>query len=184
MHFNDHSNLAGSHAFMSASNYHWINYDVEKLLQVYKNMQQAREGTELHELAKRLILKGIKLPNSPKTLNMYVNHAIGFKMTPEQILYYSPNAYGTADTISFRKELLRVHDYKSGVTPASMRQCEVYASLFCLEYKIKPGTIGMELRIYQDDAFEVYEPLVDDIAHIMDQIITFDKAIEKFKMEE
>ena len=30
----------------------------------------------------------------------YVNDGVGFKLTPEQILYYSPYCYGTADAIS------------------------------------------------------------------------------------
>ena len=35
--FNKHSDLEGSHAFLSASKYHWINYDEEKLAQSYLN---------------------------------------------------------------------------------------------------------------------------------------------------
>jgi hypothetical protein len=29
--FNKHSNLAGQHAFLSASKYHWVNYTDQKL---------------------------------------------------------------------------------------------------------------------------------------------------------
>ena len=32
-------------------------------------------------------------------------------------------------------KILRIHDYKSGITPAKMDQLMIYAALFCLEYK-------------------------------------------------
>ena len=72
MKFNQHSNLLGSHAFLSASNYHWINYDEEKLITSYKNFTASQRGTELHEFAATCIKLGQKLPRSNKTLNMYV----------------------------------------------------------------------------------------------------------------
>ena len=37
MNFNKHSDLEGCHAFLSASKYHWINYDDEKLVTAYEN---------------------------------------------------------------------------------------------------------------------------------------------------
>lgn len=104
-------------------------------------------------------------------------------MRSEQVLYYSENAFGTADTISFRRNLLRIHDLKTGVTPASMKQLEVYASLFCLEYGYKPADIDIELRIYQNDEVLIHNPELDSIVHIMDKIITFDKRIDMLKME-
>lgn len=183
MNFNDHSNLIGQHAFLSASKPHWTNYDEEKLSQVYLNSMAAAKGTELHEYAKMAIKNGIKQARSPKTLNMYINDAIGYQMTPEQPLVYSMNAFGTADTISFRKDFLRIHDFKSGVTPSSMTQLKVYVALFCLEYRVRPGAIGIETRIYQNDEVIVDEPELDDIAHIMDKIIRFDKRIEQLKGE-
>jgi hypothetical protein len=64
-----------------------------------------------------------------------------------------------------------------------MEQLEIYAALFCLEYKMKPGNIDMELRIYQNNEIIVYNPTADDILPIMDKIITFDKVIEKLKIE-
>ena len=127
---------------------------------------------------------GQKLPKSKKTLNMYVNDAIGYRMTPEQVLYYSDNCFGTADSISFKDNLLRIHDLKTGVTPAHMEQLEIYAALFCLEYKIKPADIDIELRIYQSDDILVFNPTVEDIVPIMDKIITSDKIISKIKEEE
>jgi hypothetical protein len=183
MSFASHSDLIGKHAFLSASKYYWINYDAEKLDEVFRNSQMARRGTELHELAHNLIRLGIKLPRSQQTLNMYVNDAIGFRMSPEQILYYSDNAYGTTDAISFRKNFLRVHDLKTGVNDASPHQLEIYAALFCLEYAVKPGDIGIELRIYQNDEMEVYTPDVEDIIKIMSKIVVFDRRIEILKTE-
>ena len=131
MNFNRHSHLEGQHAFLSASKYHWINYDEEKLISTFIKFQAIQKGTELHELASNLIRLGVKLPKSNKTLNLYVNDAIGFKMEPEQVLYYSDNCFGTADTISFRKDMLRIHDLKSGESPASIKQLMVYNALFC-----------------------------------------------------
>lgn len=138
-------------------------------------------GTRLHAFAKECIELNQKLPKSNKTLNMYVNDAIGFKMQPEQILYYSDNCYGTADAINFKKQFLRIHDLKTGVTPASLHQLEIYASLFCLEYEIKPNDIEIELRIYQNDDILVGNPTKEDILPIMNKIIIFDRIIEEIK---
>lgn len=182
--FNKHSGFEGLHAFLGASNYHWINYDDEKLKTVYLNYLAKEKGTRLHALASECINLGIKLPKSKKSLNMFVNDAIGFKMNSEQVLFYSENAFGTADAISFKNGLLRIHDLKTGVTPTSMHQLEVYAALFCLEYKTKPSDIDMELRIYQSDEIVVNHPELDQIVPIMDKIITFDKYIRRFKEED
>lgn len=169
---------------MSASKYHWINYDDEKLTEYYNKYMAAQKGTIIHDFAAQCITLGQKLPKSQKTLNMYVNDAIGYRMTPEQILYYSGNCFGTADTISFRNGLLRIHDLKTGVTPAHMEQLEVYAALFCLEYDMKPCDINMELRIYQNDEIIFHNPSTEDIVPIMDKIITFDKIINQMKEQE
>lgn len=183
MNFNSHSELEGRHAFLSASKYHWINYDEEKLSRVYFTQLAAQKGTELHEFAFQAIRLGQKLQASKKTLNRYVNDAIGYRMTPEQVLCYSRNAFGTADAISFRKGLLRIHDLKTGVSPTSFHQLEVYTAFFCLEYRMKPAEIDIELRIYQNDDVQVFTPEVDQITHIMDRIITFDKRIEMIREE-
>lgn len=184
MNFNKHSNFEGQHAFLGASKYHWINYDEAKLMESYTRSLAAQKGTTLHEFAAQCIKLGQKLPRSHKTLNMFVNDAIGFKMKPEQILFYSDNCFGTTDAIVFRNNLLRIHDYKSGVTPAKMEQLEIYTALFCLEYKIKPSDIDIELRIYQNDEVLYHKPTVEDIVPIIDKIITFDKLINKIKSEE
>ena len=137
MNFNRHSNLEGQHAFLGASKYHWINYDEDKVATAFRNHIATQRGTELHDLAARLILLRQKLPKSQKTLNMYVNDAIGYKMTPEQMLYYSENCFGTADAISFKQNVLRIHDLKTGEIPAHMEQLMIYAALFCLEYRAR-----------------------------------------------
>lgn len=184
MNFLKHSNLEGQHAFLGASKYHWINYDENKVAESYSKFLATQRGTVLHDFAAQCIKLGQKLPKSRKTLNMYVNDAIGYKMTPEQVLYYSDNCFGTADSICFRNDLLRIHDLKTGLIPAHMEQLEIYAALFCLEYKIKPGDIDMELRLYQSDEILYHKPTVEDIAPIMDKIITFDKIINRIKEQE
>ena len=184
MNFNKHSSLEGQHAFLGASKYHWINYSEEKVADSYLKFLAIQKGTELHEFAAQCIRLGQKLPKSKKTLNMYVNDAIGYKMTPEQVLYYSDNCFGTADAISFRNGLLRIHDLKTGVSPTHMEQLMIYASLFCLEYKYKPEDIHMELRIYQSDEALIHNATPEDIYPIMDKIVSFDKLIRKIKEQE
>lgn len=179
MNFNTHLDLEGRHAFLSPSSYHWINYTDEKLEQRFATAVAARRGSEIHDFAHQAIELGIKLPANKKTLSLYVNDAIGYRMTPEQVLYYSENCFGTADAISFRRNKLRIHDLKTGVTPTSEHQLEVYAAIFCLEYRYKPFDINIELRIYQSDEVRVYEADPDNITHIMDRIVTFDKKIKE-----
>lgn len=178
--------LIGQHAFLGASKYHWINYDEDKLAQAFMNSLAVQRGTELHDLACQLIRLKVPLARARKTLNMYVNDALHFKLTPEQPLYFSRNCFGTADAISFdeKDHFLRIHDLKTGATPAHMEQLEIYAALFCLEYHMKPETIGMELRIYQNDEIQISIPDGSDIAKIMNTIIRFDDKIEKMKLEE
>lgn len=183
MNFNTHSHLAGKHAFLSASKHHWVRYSEEKLADTFMNMMASHRGTQLHALAHDLISLGVKLPSSKKTLNLFVNDAIGYRMNSEQILYYSDNAFGTADAVSFRRGRLRIHDLKTGVTPASIEQLEVYAALFCLEYGLKPFEIEIELRIYQSDAVDIYAADPDVLTHIMDRLVTFDRIIENLKSE-
>lgn len=183
MNLNKHSDLLGKHSFLSPSKHHWTNYDEDKLERVFFTAMAAQRGTELHALAHELIRLAVKLPRSPKSLNLFVNDALGYRMTPEQILYYSENCFGTCDAISFRNNQLRIHDLKTGVTQTSIRQLEVYAALFCLEYKFKPFEIDIELRIYQNDEVQIYEADPDVIMHIMDKIITFNKRISDLRME-
>jgi hypothetical protein len=150
---------------------------------VYLNNLAAQRGTELHAFAHEAIRLGIKLPRNTSTLNMYVNDAIGYRMTPEQILFYSDNCFGTADAISFRRNVLRISDLKTGANETNERQLEVYAALFCLEYGFKPFEISTELRIYQNNEIRVYDGDPDIIVHIMEKIKIFDKRITALRME-
>lgn len=183
MNFNKHYDLEGKHAFLGASNPSWLNYDADRLIFVYDAMKAKERGTELHDLAARLIKIGQKLPRSKKTLNMYVNDAIGFHMQPEVLLYYSNNCFGTADTICFDGKLLRIHDYKSGSGKTHMEQLYIYAALFCLEYRVDPRTIDIITAIYQNDDIRVEPPTGELIKSIMDKIIKFDKELNKHKEE-
>ena len=202
MDFFKHLELRGKHAMLAPSQPYWLEYSDEKLYQKYLSNYVQTMGTLLHELAETLIKNCIKLKKTDKTVVLvhllengipraaidmdriynnfmtYVNDAIGFRLTPEQPLVYSEFCFGTADAISFKNNLLRIHDYKSGTTPAKMEQLMIYAALFCLEYKFKPGQIDMELRIYQNDEIIYHKPEADEIAPIMDKIIHCDKTMQ------
>ena len=184
MNFNPHYDLIGKHAFLSASQYHWINYDEDRLVKAYDSYFAREMGTRLHDFARECIELGQKLPASRKTLNSYVNDAIKYRMTPEQILYYSNNCFGTCDAIAYRKSLLRIHDLKTGMIPAHMEQLMIYSALFCLEYHVKPSDISMELRIYQNDEVVVHEPSSDEIDEIMFKIVSFDKVLNRIRLGE
>ena len=184
MNFNKHLNLNGLHAPFGASQSSWLRYDDNKALNVYSNLKAKEMGTRLHAWAKETIDLGIKQPRSKKTLYAYVNDAIGFKMSTEVILYYSDRFFGTADAISFRNGMLRIHDLKTGKTPVHMKQLEIYAALFCLEYKVKPSEIDMELRIYQKDEVIIHNPTAEDIEPIIEKIVHFNKLLEKVDYEE
>lgn len=183
MKFNQHLNLEGLHAPFSASQNSWLRYDDGKAMEVYKNKKAALIGTKLHQWAKETIDLGIKQPRSKKTLYSYVNDAIGYQMDTEVVLFHSERFFGTADAICFRNGVLRIHDLKTGKTPVHMEQLEIYAALFCLEYRTKPGEIKMELRIYQNDEVLVHKPTAEDILPIMDKIIHLDNLLSKIDQE-
>lgn len=181
MNFAKHSNLEGLHAPFSPSKSSWLRYDEEKALTVYRNMQAKEIGSRLHAWAKETIDLGIKQPRSKKTLYAYINDAIGFKMSTEVVLYYSDYFFGTADSICFRNNFLRIHDLKTGKHEASMEQLEIYAALFCLEYRVKPNELdGCELRLYQSDEVICHVPDPKDILAIMNKIVQLNKALEQF----
>ena len=181
MFFNRHDNLEGLHAPFGASKSSWLRYTDDKIIEVYNNLQAAEMGTRLHEWAKQTIDLGLKQSRSKKTIYSYVNDAIGFNMSTEVVLFYSERFFGTADAICFRNNMLRIHDLKTGKRPVHMEQLEIYAALFCLEYKIKPGDIKIELRIYQNDEILVHEPTAEDILPIMDKIVHVDNMLEKIE---
>lgn len=187
MNFANHSKLEGFHAPFSPSQSSWLRYDDDKLVEVYKNKKASEMGTRLHEWAKTTIDLGIKQPRSKKTIYAYVNDAIGYRMSTEVILFYSERFFGTADAISFRDGMLRIHDLKtgkSGKIEDHIEQLKVYAALFCLEYKVKPGDIEIELRLYKQDEVLIHHPTAEDILQIMDTIVHFNKILEKIDNEE
>jgi len=183
MNFNRHSHLEGRHALLSASKYHWINYDDQKMVARLRAEQAAARGTAIHVLAHSCIKLGIKLSKSEPAAQ-YVADGIGYKMECEQPLFYSSNCFGTPDTISFRRNKLRIHDLKTGLAPTSENQLNVYGALFCLEYSMSPWEIEIETRIYQGGEVFTYHPDPDTILHIMDRIIYFDKFINALREEE
>ncbi len=211
MKWNDHSSLVGKHAILSPSGYQWIRYSADESREALFNRYRAEYaqtvGTTIHEFACKRIKYGMRLKKHDKdsvlfylidhgiplnafdydyifeNLLYYVNDAIGYRMSPEKVLYYSDNCFGTADAISFNKNMLRIHDLKTGRTPAHMEQLEVYAALFCLEYEKKPGDIDIELRMYQPENLVTLTPEVDEIVPIMDAIVSHDKFLTKIKSE-
>lgn len=183
MRFNKHLNLLGEHAFLSPSSYHWIHYTPDRLIQRWTAAQAGAYGDLQHEYALREIRLNRK-SSLVGTVGMYINDAIQYKMTCEQVLYYSENCFGTADTIAFRYNTLRIHDLKTGAVKGSVHQLEVYAALFCLEYDKNPFEIKIELRIYQYDEVAVFDADPEDINFIMDKIQEFDKLLGYRKREE
>lgn len=192
--WHDHSKLSGTHAFLSASQSSWRRKDAEALIEAKKNSYSQAIGTMMHAYAADCIkfreklrktdMRGVKFDLMRKgipeyaidisriypTFMNYVNDAIGYGLDPEIVLYYSNECYGTADAINLDGKILRIHDLKTGVTPAKMDQLLIYAGLFYLEYGMKPEKISSELRIYQMDEVLVYEPEADEVREVMDDI--------------
>ena len=176
-----HSELREKHAFLSPSNYHWLNYTDEKLEARYASVTAAKKGSDLHALAHEAIRLDVKLAKSNQALARYVNDGIAYRMVCEQPLFYSENCFGTADSICFRRNKLRIHDLKTGISPTSEHQLEVYGALFCLEYSVDPFSIETELRIYQRDEVRIYETDPQILISIMEKIVEFDIHIEQMK---
>lgn len=192
MDWNKHSPIAGTHAFLSASKYHWNNWTVDKLDRAFTTHLAAQRGTDLHALAHRCIMLRQYMggPGEPhNTLSLYVRDAIDLHMISEQFLFVSRNCFGTADTIGYTRNRetqrmkLNVHDLKTGITRTSEHQLENYAAFFCLEYGVDPFDIEIELRIYQNDEIRVYDADPAMIAAIMKTIIDFDEYIERKRAE-
>ena len=182
MNFKPHYELEGRHAFLGASNYHWLNYSKEKLIETYANQKAKERGTELHEEAARLIKFKIKVAGKT-TFAKYVNDAIGFHLKPEVGLYYHELSFGHADAIGFdeRKKILRIHDLKTGtVVPAKPEQLRIYAALCCLEQNTNPYDISFELRIYQNGEIKIDNPEPEIISEIMKKIVENVKILEDY----
>lgn len=183
MKWNNHSDLDGQHAFLSASKYHWINYDDDKLIFMYKTAMAAEQGTILHALASDLIKNRRELKDETSTLGMFVRDCIHYNMRSEQVIKYSENAFGTADAISFNGKTLRIFDLKTGSIKAHMEQLMIYAAYFCLEYGKDPRKIDIDLRIYQNDDIELCDPPKEAIIQIMETTRRFSRTIDKLKEE-
>lgn len=205
MNWNRHSNLEGSHAFLSASKYSWLNKTDKEIVEAYENSFAQSIGTLLHAYAadsirfreklRRTDAKSVKfdlmrrgVPEFaidiqsvfPNLMN-YVNDAVGYQMDPEILLYYSDLCFGTADCIQVSGDTLRIHDLKTGTTVAKMDQLLIYAGLFYLEYSYKPERFRTELRIYQNGDVIVHEPEVDELREVMNAIVTKDRVLQKLK---
>lgn len=184
MQFVRHKNLEGKHAYLSPSNYHWLNYSEEKFYKVFANQLAKERGVKLHALACECIKLGVKLPDTGETLNTYVNDAIDFGLFPEVTLYYSENCFGTADTIGHEPGVLRISDLKTGVNKAYMHQLEIYAALFFLEYAgmdINVYNTDVELRIYQSGECWLHKPPANVIEDVITRIIERDEQINRLK---
>lgn len=198
--FLEHKELEGRHAFLSASKYQWLRYSKSKLADSYYSSMSAAEGTRLHNLAAELISMNVKLPNSSKTLNRYVNDCIGFGMETEVLLVASRNAFGTADAIKLEEPsrknklpILRIFDLKNGVNEAKFDQLVIYAAFFCLEYGFLPAHIDIELRLYQNDEVRTLSTLPSDdsgypdpdllqrVTFAMDKMLDFDRIIDSLR---
>lgn len=213
MNFIKHYDKEGKHAVLSASSWRWLNDDKDSLLRRIASQYSQTIGTLLHAIAYKHIKYRIKMNKFDKknvmlellsngipgyvinqydfdsmfeNLMVYVNDGVGFKMTPEVVLFYSDNFFGTADSIAYNENTrtLRIHDYKSGVIPAHMEQLGIYAALFCLEYRIKPHEIAeTELRIYQSNEVLYHNPEPEEIEAIADKIVANDNFLNQIRME-
>ena len=180
MNWKSYSGLTNTHAFLSPSKHHWLNYTDEKLLESYKNHKRIVLGTRLHALASELIELARMQPPTADSFNAFVNDAIGYGMASEVILYYSPRCYGTADAIKFENKVLRIHDLKTGNAPGSMKQLLIYAALFCLDYEIDPLEISeIFLRIYQNEEIIEMNPEPKDVFEVGRRIVYLDKLVEE-----
>ena len=209
--WNDHSKLRGKHSLLSPSGPSWLNYpldDPDQLFARYVSQYATEIGTLFHSFAEDRIRYRLKLNKAEKnsylvyllkngiprsvididyiypTVMMYVNDCIGFRMEPEVIVYYSDNCYGTVDAISVGKDYLRINDLKTGKTPAKIEQLKTYAALFCWEYKVKPSKLNIDLNLYQGGEILNYIPEPEEIEAIQHQIISLDKFVNQWIMED
>jgi hypothetical protein len=184
------SKLVGAHAFLSPSGYHWLNYDDDKLRHSFFQKKQAALGDKLHAFAQQAIELGVKLPDTGATLNMYINDAIGFRMSAEIPLFYSVDCFGTTDSIGIREEkgvmTLRISDLKTGLIAASMNQLLIYCGIFFFEYGslFEPDKVHVILRIYQNDEVIEHIPDVPEILWVMDRIKTAAAQIAYLREED
>lgn len=189
---------ASGHMIFGGSNKAWHNYSEDDVIRILISKEAAKIGTVVHEwvdqyvkynnerllksdakhLRQKLLSEHIpEIAFDIQTLfpnvQNYVNDAIKYNMRTEEFLYVSDVCGGTADAIMFDEDtnILRVHDLKTGVTPASMDQLYSYVAFFCLEYGYAPGDLRIETRIYQNNEVIIANPTAEDILPIMDQAL-------------
>lgn len=183
--FNNNPKVEGSHAFLSPSNYHWLRWSPDKLLDRLRDRGAAERGTRMHAWAAEAILLRRYQPVNGDIVCQYINDALDHDMTPEQSLFASFHCFGTADAIGFDpvEMFLRIYDLKTGITKASVDQLYVYAAIFCLEYGYRPFDMSGELRIYQGEGPTIYDIDRQYLAWVYDTIYTSLELIEETKME-
>lgn len=203
MDWNVHKNVEGRHAFLSPSQYSWIRKSDSELKDAKLNSYATTIGTLVHNYAETCIRFKEELCDSDirmvrldllrngipaeaidiqfifPTLMRYVNDSIAFGMDPEVVLYYSDNCFGTTDAIQFRRKHLRIHDLKTGLSPAKIDQLMIYAALFYLEYGYKPESIHTELRIYQAGDILLCEPSAAEVREVMGAIVNADRVLSE-----
>lgn len=155
--------------------------------------REAEKGVKTHIYEKynkdpeyrELLLKHMRyIPSeSYASIRMFVNDSIGFRMESEKQLYFSEYFNGTSDAIKYydKEKLLRVSDLKTGSRPAKIEQVFIYASLYCLQYKLDPLKTNFETRIYQNGEIYIEQPFGEDIADIVQNIIHKNKVLTKFE---
>lgn len=185
--FNNHRNLEGTHAYLSASKHSWLNYDDDHFEEAFYNQLMRQRGTQLHEFAAQANRLGIRMPRNHKTLNEFINDGIGYNMQSEVTLFYSPLAYGTADLIGFdeKKRLLRIFDLKTGSRDVlEFGQLHIYAAYFCLEYGKDPLKLQYDLRFYQNDEVRMEDPTdPEEIKDICEKVKHFDQQAMKLQLQ-
>ena len=174
------------HAIFSPSQPSWLNYTEEQTIERYRKAQATEMGTRLHEWAAETISLNIRQSRTRKTLNMFINDAIGFHMIPEDDrthatrFVYSEFFFGTCDAYCYNHGILRIHDLKTGKGPVHPEQLEIYAALFYLQEKLDPYKNQTILRIYQNDDVVEWEPDPERIKGIMDLIVDRDKILRDY----
>lgn len=174
------SRLVGQHALLSPSTYQWLDKNEDELRTWFFNKAAAARGDALHAYAQQAITLRIEQADNGATLNTYINDAIRYGMTAEMPLYFSDECFGTCDAISIREErwddgvfmTLRIHDLKTGLIPASIKQLLIYAAIFFTEYAhaFKPETTRVILCIYQNDAIDTLIPDAAEIRAVISRV--------------
>ena len=207
MDWNKHPEIEGRHAFLSPSKSTWLRKSDDEIAENYISSYAQQIGTLVHAYAADRIKYRYEIADADArtlkfelvrqsipeiaidmdyifpTVQRYINDSIACGMDPEVPLKYSDRCFGTADAIQFRRKKLRIHDLKTGVSPAKIDQLMIYAALFFHEYSYKPESIHTELRIYQAGDILLCEPTAKEIREVMEIIIHEDQVIESLLAE-